>query len=93
MVQQIIVSCKERVTDMAFKKTNEPGLVKVRIFLFLYFSVFCFYSACNLYTEIDFGVHMIHMCFWSAYDTQSLLVVEKKMWRYSTPKINQYKLK
>ncbi len=26
---------------------------------------------------MDFGVHMIHMCFWSAYDTQSLLVVEK----------------
>ncbi len=31
MVQQIIVSCKERVTDMTFKKTNELGLVKVRI--------------------------------------------------------------
>ncbi len=82
MVQQIIVSCKERVTDMAFKKTNEPGLVKVRIAQFSPIYMQKLTLACIWYT-----------CFWSAYDTQSLLVVEKKKWQNSTPKINQYKLK
>ncbi len=53
MVQQMIVSCKERVTDMALKKQMSRSRDS---------TIFCFYSACNLYTEIDFGMHMIHTC-------------------------------
>ncbi len=44
------------MTDMEFKiKTNEPGLMKMHINS----TIFCFYLACDLYAEIDFGVHMI----------------------------------
>ncbi len=40
---------------MAFKiKTNEPGLMKMHINS----TIFCFCLACDLYAEIDFGVHM-----------------------------------
>ncbi len=62
---------------MAFKITaNEPGLMKMHIIS----TIFCFYLACDLYTEIDFGVHMIR-----TYKMQSMLKVEKNKWPYSTP--------
>ncbi len=70
MVQQIIVSCSELVTDKVFKKTKEPGLMKKHINSM----VFCFYLACSLYAEIDFDT-----CVGHAYDMQSMLVVEKKI--------------
>ncbi len=60
---------------MAFKiKTNESGLMK----MYINSTIFCFYLWCDLYAEIDFGVHMR-----SGY-TQP---------HPPHPKINKYKLK
>ncbi len=51
MVQQIIVSRLECVTDMPFKKMKMRRPINS--------TIFSFYLACDLYAEIDFGVHMI----------------------------------
>ncbi len=55
-------------------KTNEPGLMKMHINS----TIFCFYLACDLYAEMDFGMHMIRTNLAYIYNTQSILKVEKR---------------
>ncbi len=92
MVQQIIVSCKERVTDMAFKKTNVPGLEKVRIARFSVSLRMQFIRRNGLWRAYD--THVFLECIWYAIIARSrkkeVAVINPKNKSIQTKVIKKY---